>query len=99
MSQSQHRGKRQSEASERQPTGKSNSGGGKRPGSKNRAGKGGRGGTKATFFNPYTFVPLPEIEDTNRFLGKPVGHHRLAEGHFSGRIDVELSARSPLLLR
>lgn len=44
--------------------------------------------------NPYNFVPLGQGTDRSR----PVGHHRLAEGHLSGRIDVQLTAVSPLAL-
>jgi CRISPR-associated protein (TIGR03986 family) len=51
------------------------------------------------FVNPYTFVPFPEIADVPGFRRTPAGHARLAAGRYTGRIEVELTARSPLLLR
>lgn len=51
------------------------------------------------FINPYTFVPFPEIATPDAYRRAPVGHAHLPEGRLSGRIDVELTARSPLLLR
>ncbi|MER5182591.1 TIGR03986 family CRISPR-associated RAMP protein [Streptomyces sp. NPDC002896] len=51
------------------------------------------------FVNPYTFVPFPEVADESGFRRAPAGHARLAAGRYTGRINVELTARSPLLLR
>ncbi|MGW2320095.1 TIGR03986 family type III CRISPR-associated RAMP protein [Streptomyces sp. NPDC001680] len=53
----------------------------------------------SVFVNPYTFVPLPDVTDPAAFRRAPAGHDRLATGRLSGRIEVELTARSPLLLR
>jgi CRISPR-associated protein (TIGR03986 family) len=50
------------------------------------------------FINPYTFVALPQEPQCGR-RAAPVGHSRLAEGRLSGVLNVELTARSPLLLR
>ncbi|MCP2170357.1 RAMP superfamily CRISPR-associated protein [Goodfellowiella coeruleoviolacea] len=54
------------------------------------------------FVNPYTFVPFPQVDDA-WFRHAPAGHHRLgtaADGspRLMGTIEVELTARSPLLM-
>jgi CRISPR-associated protein (TIGR03986 family) len=84
-----------------------NSRGGKR--ADNRTSRGARpGGDRAgddrtdVFVNPYTFVPFPAFPDPGDRLAlraAPAGHDRLAPGRFSGSVEVELTARSPLLLR
>ncbi|MFK4020264.1 TIGR03986 family type III CRISPR-associated RAMP protein [Streptomyces albogriseolus] len=51
------------------------------------------------FVNPYTFVQLPKGDPEVGWRTEPAGHDRLADGRFSGVLDVELTARSPLLLR
>lgn len=52
------------------------------------------------FVNPYTFVPLPEIpDDSTSFRRPPAGHQLLASHRYSGHVEVELTALSPLLLR
>ncbi|MEW1657948.1 TIGR03986 family CRISPR-associated RAMP protein [Streptomyces sp. NPDC093707] len=51
------------------------------------------------FVNPYTFVQLPKGEPEAGWRSSPAGHDRLAEGRYSGVLQVELTARSPLLLR
>ncbi|WP_093839417.1 RAMP superfamily CRISPR-associated protein [Streptomyces aidingensis] len=55
----------------------------------------------AVFVNPYTFVPLPRFpdEDGTGHRRPPAGHERLAPDRLSGRIEVELTAAAPLLLR
>ncbi|MFF6815170.1 hypothetical protein ACFZAG_35590 [Streptomyces sp. NPDC012403] len=51
------------------------------------------------FVNPYTFVPLPELDGNKNFRHAPHYHDRLGPGRLSGRIDVELTLRAPLLVR
>lgn len=51
------------------------------------------------FVNPYTFVPFPEIDDWAAIRSVPAGHDRLLDGRYSGRIEVKLTTRSPLLIR
>lgn len=53
----------------------------------------------SSFINPYTFVPFPEIKDKDGFKHKPHGHHELGRDRYLGEIEVELTARGPLLLR
>ncbi|GAA0901303.1 MULTISPECIES: RAMP superfamily CRISPR-associated protein [Streptomyces] len=53
----------------------------------------------AGFVNPYTFVPLPELDGNTAFRRTPHHHDRLGPGRLSGRIDVELTLRAPLLVR
>ncbi|WP_411129742.1 TIGR03986 family CRISPR-associated RAMP protein [Streptomyces sp. x-19] len=55
--------------------------------------------TREEFVNPYTFVQLPKGEPDAGWRAAPAGHGRLAEGRYSGVLEVELTARSPLLLR
>lgn len=50
------------------------------------------------FVNPYTFVSVPKDEPEG-WRTEPAGHGRLLEGRCSGVVEVELTARSPLLLR
>lgn len=53
------------------------------------------------FFNPYNFIPTPprtgdfpvELAD-----GEPVGHHRLVDELWSGKVTVRMKAVSPLLV-
>ena len=47
------------------------------------------------FINPYSFVPLPERIER----AKPAGHARAVEGLLSGKIEVEATALTPLLIR
>ena len=55
--------------------------------------------TESGFHNPYNFVPLCDrISDGPLSQGKPPGHHVYGAGLFEGRIEVELTAASPLLL-
>ncbi|MQS06740.1 TIGR03986 family type III CRISPR-associated RAMP protein [Streptomyces alkaliphilus] len=54
---------------------------------------------QGVFVNPYTFVPFPEIAESAAYRRAPAGHAGLSKGRLSGRIEVELTARSPLLLR
>ncbi|MEO3844172.1 TIGR03986 family CRISPR-associated RAMP protein [Streptomyces sp. B22F1] len=51
------------------------------------------------FVNPYTFVPLPKAEPGAAWRSRPAGHDQLTRGRLSGSLDVEITARSPLLLR
>ncbi len=51
------------------------------------------------FVNPYTFVQVPKGEPEEGWRAEPVGHDRLGQGCYSGLVEVELTARSPLLLR
>lgn len=54
------------------------------------------------FVNPYTFVPFPVFADSSdrrAIREAPAGHERLASGRYSGSVEVELSVRSPLLVR
>lgn len=48
-----------------------------------------------TFVNPYTFVPFPDGADVTR--GRPPGHAALPAGHYSGRLTVTATARTPIL--
>ncbi|MGW8555848.1 hypothetical protein [Streptomyces tubercidicus] len=50
------------------------------------------------FVNPYTFVQVPR-DEPDGWRQAPFGHGRLGADRFSGVICVELTARSPLLLR
>ncbi|MEU3136984.1 TIGR03986 family CRISPR-associated RAMP protein [Streptomyces sp. NPDC006854] len=52
-----------------------------------------------TFVNPYTFVSMPKGEPGAGWRREPAGHDRFAEECYSGVVEVELTARSPLLLR
>ncbi|WP_406322685.1 TIGR03986 family CRISPR-associated RAMP protein [Streptomyces sp. NBC_00519] len=51
------------------------------------------------FVNPYTFVQVPKREPEEGWRAEPAGHSRLAEDRYAGVVEVELTARSPLLLR
>ncbi|MCX5400807.1 RAMP superfamily CRISPR-associated protein [Streptomyces sp. NBC_00102] len=51
------------------------------------------------FINPYTFSRIPKNEDTAGRRTAPSGHGRLGDGRTCGVLEVELTARSPLLLR
>lgn len=54
------------------------------------------------FVNPYTFVPFPkpgEWPDDNPWRQQPAGHDRVGPGRLSGAVDVEITLRSPLLIR
>lgn len=57
------------------------------------------------FFNPYNFIPAPppekvqgerETHPLGRFA--PVGHDRWRKDYFSGTIDIEITAKTPLLI-
>lgn len=52
------------------------------------------------FENPYNFVPAPPRDTSHPDLGDapPVGHHRWHANHWSGRIKVELTTATPLLI-
>lgn len=52
------------------------------------------------FENPYNFVPAPPrlIEHATLGDAPPVGHHRYLPGLWSGRISVELTTVTPLLI-
>ena len=57
----------------------------------------------AEFINPYTFVPFPEV-DARTFRRAPAGHARMGTGadgtpRLMGRVQVTVTARSPLLVR
>lgn len=56
-------------------------------------------GAQGEFVNPYTFVQVPWGEPEAGWRSSPAGHGRLARGRLSGCVEVELTARSPLLLR
>ncbi|MER5493456.1 TIGR03986 family CRISPR-associated RAMP protein [Streptomyces sp. NPDC002490] len=51
-----------------------------------------------TFINPYTLTSLAK-EAPPGWRTAGAGHGRLAEGRYAGSVDVEVTARSPLLLR
>ena len=51
------------------------------------------------FVNPYTFVLVPNEEPEEGWRAQPAGHGLLAGGRYSGALEVDLTARSPLLLR
>ncbi len=51
------------------------------------------------FVNPYTFVPFVDPSKWEPWRCAPAGHDRIGNGRFSGRVDVELTARSSLLVR
>ncbi|WP_033326359.1 TIGR03986 family type III CRISPR-associated RAMP protein [Streptomyces yerevanensis] len=62
----------------------------------------GKGAGRDTFVNPYTFVSVPKGTPEEGWRAAPPGHGMLdplAEGRCSGVLEVELTARSPLLLR
>lgn len=52
------------------------------------------------FHNPYNFIPAPPRPGNDGSLGDrgPVGHHAYLDGRWSGRITVELTTRTPLLI-
>ncbi len=52
------------------------------------------------FHNPYNFVPAPPRKPDHAELGDhaPAGHHRYLEDRYSGRLTVELTTETPLLL-
>jgi CRISPR-associated protein (TIGR03986 family) len=56
------------------------------------------------FHNPYNFIPALPRGDGGLLMppglrdGEPVGHHRWHEDHYSGRISVTITVRTPLLL-
>lgn len=52
------------------------------------------------FENPYNFVPAPPRSREHPTLGDalPAGHHRYLPGLWSGRISVELTTVTPLLI-
>lgn len=52
------------------------------------------------FENPYNFVPAPPRDTTHPTLGdaEPAGHHRYQEKLWSGRISVQLTTVTPLLI-
>ncbi len=52
------------------------------------------------FENPYNFVPAPPREQNGTGLDDdaPRGHHRYHEKHWSGRIGVRLTTKTPLLI-
>lgn len=54
----------------------------------------------AMFENPYNFIPAPPRNTTHETLGdaKPIGHHRYHADKWSGRISVELTTVTPLLI-
>jgi CRISPR-associated protein (TIGR03986 family) len=49
------------------------------------------------FVNPYTFVPWPSSDATNR--REPAGHSHLAPDRFSGSVRVTGTTTTPLLIR
>ncbi|WP_416976971.1 hypothetical protein [Streptomyces sp. T028] len=57
------------------------------------------GAGREGFVNPYTFVSVPKQEPEAGWRREPGGHGQLVEGRCSGVAEVELTARSPLLLR
>jgi len=58
------------------------------------------GGAGSRFRNPYNFVPTMAREGVKGELGDraPVGHARYQPEHLSGRITVELTTTTPLLI-
>ena len=57
------------------------------------------------FRNPYNFVPvgdasrIGQLSDDNPLgQGKPKGHHRYHEGHWNGRIGINIEVATPLLI-
>ncbi|MCZ7659379.1 MAG: RAMP superfamily CRISPR-associated protein [Xanthobacteraceae bacterium] len=56
------------------------------------------------FHNPYNFIPAPLPKDgrfpVDRGLGhsRPVGHKAWYDGHYSGRLTVDIVAETPLLV-
>ena len=53
-----------------------------------------RVGPQYRFINPYTFVPFPdEVKRT-----KPEGHDKLSPGNYSGRVTIDWTTITPLLL-
>lgn len=67
--------------------------------------------TKGDFHNPYNFIPAPPFKPDAPAGGKgvgtqaigleqglPAGHHRWHEERYSGRIDIEIKAITPLLM-
>ena len=55
-----------------------------------------------TFHNPYNFVPFDDPNDQDRAPGlgqrKPVGHADYHYGRFEGKLTIDITAVSPLLL-
>lgn len=56
--------------------------------------------TMALFENPYNFIPAPPRNTHHPELGdaEPVGHHRWHANRWSGRISVELTTATPMLI-
>ncbi|TDC19426.1 hypothetical protein E1265_23930 [Streptomyces sp. 8K308] len=55
-----------------------------------------------SFVNPYTFVPFAKPDEwpaDHPWRAMPVGHDRMAGDRLSGVVEVELTTRSPLLVR
>jgi CRISPR-associated protein (TIGR03986 family) len=51
------------------------------------------------FYNPYNFVPAPPVMHAEGLgQGGPKGHARYHDGHYSGTIDIEIEAKTPLLI-
>lgn len=51
------------------------------------------------FENPYNFVPAPlRVTKGELADAQPIGHHRYHPDHWSGRIQVELTTVTPLLI-
>lgn len=58
--------------------------------------------SSSQFVNPYTFVPFVKPDEwpvDNPWLRQPSGHDRIGDGRLSGLVEVEITARSPLLVR
>ena len=52
------------------------------------------------FFNPYNFVSTPKRDLNHPVLGDaaPLGHSRLEEGTFSGKLVIKMVAETPILI-
>jgi CRISPR-associated protein (TIGR03986 family) len=51
------------------------------------------------FYNPYNFVPAPPVKHPEGLAqGAPKGHARYRPGFYSGSIDIEIVAKTPLLI-
>jgi CRISPR-associated protein (TIGR03986 family) len=57
-------------------------------------------GEPGKFENPYNFIPVLPRTREHATLGdkRPAGHHRYHPDHWSGRIQMELTVKTPLLV-
>lgn len=54
----------------------------------------------AQFHNPYNFVPAPPRETSHSELcdHQPIGHDRFYEGYYTGKLSVQMTVETPLVV-